>query len=89
VSAPVQIDVTTLTYEQARAELVDVVQRLEQGSSSLEDSMNLWERGEALAAHCQTWLDGARTRLRAVAAERDASANAGPASDAPHDSKDA
>lgn len=84
-----QIDVTTLTYEQARAELVDVVQRLEQGSSSLEDSMNLWERGEALAAHCQTWLDGARTRLRAVAAERDAAANAGPASDAPHDSKDA
>ncbi|TGO04147.1 Exodeoxyribonuclease VII small subunit [Serinibacter arcticus] len=85
-----QIDVTTLTYEQARAELVDVVQRLEQGSSSLEDSMNLWERGEALAAHCQTWLDGARTRLRAVAAERDAAASAGsPADTAPHDSKDA
>lgn len=84
-----QIDVTTLTYEQARAELVDVVQRLEQGSSSLEDSMNLWERGEALAAHCQTWLDGARTRLRAVAAERDAAANAGAASDSPDNSKDA
>lgn len=84
-----QIDVTTLTYEQARAELVDVVQRLEQGSSSLEDSMNLWERGEALAAHCQTWLDGARTRLRAVAAGRDAAANAGAASDAPDNSKDA
>lgn len=84
-----QIDVTTLTYEQARAELVEVVQRLEQGSSSLEDSMNLWERGEALAAHCQTWLDGARTRLRAVAAERDAAAGAGSASDTPHDSKDA
>lgn len=84
-----QIDVTTLTYEQARAELVDVVQRLEQGSSSLEDSMNLWERGEALAAHCQTWLDGARTRLRAVAAERDAATGVGAASDAPDNSKDA
>lgn len=71
---------TTLTYEQARAELLDVVQRLEQGASTLEDSMTLWERGEELAAHCQTWLDGARTRLRAVAAERDAAA-AGTAAD--------
>lgn len=71
---------TTLTYEQARAELLDVVQRLEQGASTLEDSMTLWERGEELAAHCQTWLDGARTRLRAVAAERDA-AEAGTAAD--------
>lgn len=67
-----QQDVSTLTYEQARAELLDVVQRLEQGSATLEESMNLWERGEALATHCQTWLDGARTRLREVAAARDA-----------------
>ncbi|WP_419183566.1 exodeoxyribonuclease VII small subunit [Serinibacter arcticus] len=70
---------TTLTYEQARSELLDVVQRLEQGASTLEDSMNLWERGEALAAHCQTWLDGARTRLREVAAEREAASAEQPA----------
>ena len=77
-----QAKVTTLTYEQARAELLEVVQRLEQGSSTLEDSMTLWERGEELAAHCQTWLDGARTRLREVAAERDAAAAAGTGSSA-------
>ena len=55
-----------LGYEQARDELVDVVRRLEAGGISLEDSLALWERGEALAARCQTWLDGARQRLDAA-----------------------
>ena len=55
-----------LGYEQARDELVDVVRRLEAGGTSLEDSLALWERGEALAARCQTWLDGARQRLDAA-----------------------
>ncbi|CAM2954945.1 exodeoxyribonuclease VII small subunit [Actinomyces slackii] len=60
-------DVESLTYEQAREELVGVVQRLEAGSAPLEDSLALWERGEALAARCQVWLDDARARLAAVA----------------------
>ena len=51
------------TYEQAREELVDVVRRLETGAATLEESLALWERGEALAAICQQWLDGARARL--------------------------
>ncbi|WP_460446177.1 exodeoxyribonuclease VII small subunit [Angustibacter aerolatus] len=55
-----------LSYEQARDELLDVVRRLEAGGTSLEDSLALWERGEALAARCQTWLDGARERLDAA-----------------------
>jgi exodeoxyribonuclease VII small subunit len=59
----------SLSYEQARDELVDVVRRLEAGGASLEDSLALWERGEALAARCQSWLDGARTRLDAVRAD--------------------
>lgn len=59
-------DVSGLTYEQARDELVTVVSRLEAGAESLEDSLALWERGEALAARCQEWLDGARERLAAV-----------------------
>ena len=57
---------TGLSYEQARDELADVVRRLETGGTSLEDSLALWERGEALAACCQTWLDGARERLDAA-----------------------
>lgn len=60
-------DVASLSYERAREELVAVVQRLETGSVPLEDSLALWERGEALAQRCQTWLDEARARLAAVA----------------------
>lgn len=52
-----------LSYEQAREELVAVVARLEAGGETLEGSLALWERGEALAARCQEWLDGARRRL--------------------------
>ena len=57
-----------MTYEQARDELVTVVQRLEAGDQTLEESLELWERGEALAARCQQWLDGARERLEAARA---------------------
>ena len=57
-----------LSYEAARAELEDVVRRLEAGGLSLEESLALWERGEALAKVCQQWLDGARARLDAVRA---------------------
>jgi exodeoxyribonuclease VII small subunit len=55
-----------LTYEQARAELEDVVRRLEAGGVPLEDSLALWERGEELARQCQAWLEGARQRMQAV-----------------------
>jgi exodeoxyribonuclease VII small subunit len=54
------------TFEQARDELTDVVRRLEAGGTTLEESLALWERGEALATICQEWLDAARTRLDAA-----------------------
>lgn len=59
-------DLAALSYEQARDELVSVVARLEAGGATLEESLVLWERGEALAARCQQWLDGARERLSAA-----------------------
>jgi len=59
-------DITDLTYEQARDELVRVVTELEQGSSTLEEALTLWERGEALAARCEEWLIGAKARLDAA-----------------------
>jgi exodeoxyribonuclease VII small subunit len=59
-------DPTTLTYEQARAELQGIVETLENGGLPLEESLSLWERGEALATVCQTWLDGAKAKLEAV-----------------------
>ena len=55
-----------LSYEQARDELVIIVQRLESGSASLEESLALWERGEQLAAICQQWLDGAKAKIEAA-----------------------
>lgn len=60
------MDVSELSYEQARDELIQVVGDLEQGSSSLEESLALWERGEALATRCEVWLIGARARLDAA-----------------------
>ncbi|MCK9901052.1 exodeoxyribonuclease VII small subunit [Parafrankia colletiae] len=59
-----------VTYEAARAELEDVVRRLEAGGCALEESLALWERGEELAALCQNLLDGARARLAASPAAR-------------------
>jgi exodeoxyribonuclease VII small subunit len=56
----------TVGYEQARDELIEVVRRLEAGGVGLEESLVLWERGEALAAICEQWLAGARARLDAV-----------------------
>ena len=56
-------DVAKMSYEQARDELIQVVAELEQGAVSLEASLALWERGEALANQCESWLTGARKRL--------------------------
>ncbi|MDJ0314546.1 exodeoxyribonuclease VII small subunit [Arthrobacter sp. H35-D1] len=59
-------DIAALSYEQAREQLMDVVNKLEAGSASLEDSLALWERGEALAKRCEEWLEGAKARLDAA-----------------------
>ena len=61
-------EINALSYEQARDELVRVVTALEQGASSLEESLALWERGEALARRCEEWLIGAKARLDAARA---------------------
>ena len=60
-----------LSYEDARSELATVVERLEAGGSSLEESLALWERGERLADICQRWLDGARERIDAARSARE------------------
>ncbi|WP_435875939.1 exodeoxyribonuclease VII small subunit [Saccharopolyspora shandongensis] len=62
-------EVAELGYEQARDQLTEVVKQLEAGGLSLEDSLALWERGEALATVCERHLAGARERVeRALAA---------------------
>ncbi len=75
-------DRESLSYEQARDELAGVVKRLEAGGLSLEQSLDLWERGEKLAAICAEWLDGARARLTTAMAAREPD-DAGPDPGAP------
>ena len=60
------------SYEAARDELAEVVRKLEAGGATLEESLALWERGEELAKTCQSWLDGAKARMDAALAERQA-----------------
>jgi exodeoxyribonuclease VII small subunit len=53
------------SYEEARDELSEIVESLEDGSATLEESLKLWERGEELAKICQEWLDGAQKKIEA------------------------
>lgn len=55
-----------LSYEEARQQLAEVVTKLESGGVGLAESMQLWERGEKLAAICQHWLDGAKAKISAA-----------------------
>jgi exodeoxyribonuclease VII small subunit len=83
-------DRQSLSYEQARDELTGVVRQLEAGGLTLEQSLDLWERGEKLAAICSEWLDGARARLTTAMATRDGAAREdGAAKEKPGDRADA
>jgi exodeoxyribonuclease VII small subunit len=66
-----------LGYEAARAELAEVVRRLESGAPTLEESLALWERGEQLADICQRWLQDATARLDTAISQREAGPAAG------------
>ena len=59
-------DPASMTYEAARDELMAIVASLEKGAASLDESVSLWERGEALSQRCEEWLVGARARLEAA-----------------------
>jgi len=59
-------DIESMSYEQAREELIAAVTKLETGGAPLEESLALWQRGEALADRCERWLDGASKRLDEV-----------------------
>jgi exodeoxyribonuclease VII small subunit len=60
------VDIETLSFEQALAELEQIVGRLESGQAPLEDSIRLYERGSALKAHCEKRLDAARLRVEKI-----------------------
>lgn len=64
-------EIATFGYERARDELVNVVKMLEQGGMDLDDSLALWERGEALAGRCEDHLAGARRRVEDALSQRE------------------
>jgi len=55
-----------LSYEQCRDELIAIVSKLEAGAATLDESMALWERGEALAKRCEELLDGAQRTIETI-----------------------
>ena len=55
------------TFEQAQAELEQIVARLEQGQASLDEAIALWERGERLYAFCRERLDSAQGKVEELA----------------------
>ncbi|MCC6982846.1 MAG: exodeoxyribonuclease VII small subunit [Bauldia sp.] len=60
------VPVETLTFERALAELEAIVQKLEQGKVDLEESITIYERGEALRRHCESLLSTAEARVEKI-----------------------
>ena len=55
------------TFEQAQAELEQIVERLEQGQASLDEALALWEKGEQLYTFCRERLDAAQGKVEELA----------------------
>jgi exodeoxyribonuclease VII small subunit len=66
---PALPSVKDLTYEQALAELENIVASLESGKLQLDETMQLYERGQALIRHCVELLDKAELRLKQLAGD--------------------
>ncbi|MCY1671516.1 exodeoxyribonuclease VII small subunit [Novosphingobium sp. SL115] len=64
-------DIAGFTFEEALKELENVVRRLESGEAPLDESIQLYARGDALRQHCQARLDAAQARIEAIVADRD------------------
>ena len=67
-------DIPTLPFERALAELETIVDQLEKGQVPLEDSIKLYERGEALKRHCEAMLKGAESRIEKITLGADGNA---------------
>lgn len=55
-----------MTFEQAFAELEESVQKLEAGGLTLEEGLDLFERGQSLATHCSQQLDEAELKIKQI-----------------------
>ena len=60
------VDIASLSFEQALAELETIVQELESGQAPLERSIEMYERGARLKAHCESRLEAARLKVEKI-----------------------
>ncbi|MEC7380898.1 MAG: exodeoxyribonuclease VII small subunit [Pseudomonadota bacterium] len=64
-------DIKGLSFEQALSELEDIVEKLEQGDIDLEDSIDIYERGNLLKAHCEKKLESAKMKIDKIISQPD------------------
>ncbi|MEM0900118.1 MAG: exodeoxyribonuclease VII small subunit [Pseudomonadota bacterium] len=67
-------DVKDMSFEKALAELETIVSKLERGDVALAESIDIYERGEALRAHCDVLLQGAEAKIEKIKLNRDGQA---------------
>ncbi|WP_234035146.1 exodeoxyribonuclease VII small subunit [Aurantiacibacter sediminis] len=67
-------DIANMSFEDALRALEDVVRKLESGEAKLDESIDLYERGEKLRQHCQARLDAAQERIEKIVAGPDGTA---------------
>lgn len=68
--ATTHADIAALSFEKAVAELESIVNRLERGDVALDESIAIYERGEALKKHCETLLSAAENRIEKIRLDR-------------------
>ena len=72
-------DIAKKSFEDALAELEEIVQKLESGNAPLDESISLYERGAALKAHCETRLKAAREKVEKIILDENGQPKAEPA----------
>ncbi|KFL27121.1 exodeoxyribonuclease VII small subunit [Paradevosia shaoguanensis] len=68
-------DIKAMSFERALEELETIVQKLESGRAPLQESIAIYERGEALKAHCDGLLKTAEARIEKITLSRDGKPN--------------
>ena len=72
-------DIAKLSFEDALAELESIVQKLEGGNAALEESIDIYERGTLLKAHCEAKLAAAKAKVEKITLSTDGSVSLEPA----------
>jgi exodeoxyribonuclease VII small subunit len=63
-------DIPAMSFEAAVAQLESIVEQLERGDVALDKSIEIYERGEALKAHCEKLLSAAEKRIEKIRLDR-------------------